>query len=66
MAEALLCDGLDPDYPDAMTLVVVVSEVADHHERAAARLASYGYEGRTASTWCRRTAGPNGGWTVSC
>lgn len=45
MAEALLCDGLDPDYPDAMTLVVVVSEVADHHERAAARLASYGYEG---------------------
>lgn len=45
MAEALLCDGLDPDCPDAMTLVVVVSEVADHHERAAARLASYGYEG---------------------
>ncbi|MEU3056941.1 hypothetical protein [Streptomyces griseus] len=45
MAEALLCTGLDPDDPDAETLVVVVSDVPDHHERAAARLASYGYEG---------------------
>lgn len=45
MAEAVLCDGLDPDDPDALTLVVVVSDVADHHERAAARLATYGYEG---------------------
>lgn len=45
MAEAALCEGLDPDYPDATTVVVVVSDVADHHERAAARLGSYGYEG---------------------
>ncbi|MGW7097337.1 hypothetical protein [Streptomyces sp. NPDC054874] len=48
MAEAVLCDGLDPDDPDdpdAVTVVVVVSDVADHHERAAARLGSYGYEG---------------------
>ncbi|MGW6289592.1 hypothetical protein [Streptomyces sp. NPDC055107] len=45
MAEVVLCEGLDPDYPDATTVVVVVSDVAGHHERAAARLGSYGYEG---------------------
>ncbi|MET8658540.1 hypothetical protein [Streptomyces griseus] len=45
MAQALLCAGLDPDDPDATTLVVVVAEQADHQERAAARLGSYGYEG---------------------
>ncbi|MEV6478089.1 hypothetical protein [Streptomyces sp. NPDC051657] len=45
MAEAVLCDGLDPDDPDAVTLVVVVAEQADHQERAVARLGAYGYEG---------------------
>lgn len=45
MAEAVLCDGLDPDDPDAVTVVVFVSDVADDHERAVARLGSYGYEG---------------------
>ncbi|WP_098008383.1 hypothetical protein [Streptomyces sp. sk226] len=45
MAETLLCTGLNPDDPDAETVVVVVSEVPDDHERAAARLAACGYEG---------------------
>ncbi|MFD7748868.1 hypothetical protein ACFV2V_22700 [Streptomyces sp. NPDC059698] len=45
MAGILLCTGLDPDDPDAETVVVVVAEAPDHHERAAARLATCGYEG---------------------
>ncbi|MYR93359.1 hypothetical protein GTY67_09865 [Streptomyces sp. SID8374] len=42
MAEVLLSTGL---VPGSVTVVVVVSEDADRHERAVARLMSSGYEG---------------------
>ncbi|WP_406450112.1 hypothetical protein OG782_11990 [Streptomyces sp. NBC_00876] len=45
MAELVLCTGLDPDDPDAVTLVVTVAEGRAADEDAVAGLGRYGYEG---------------------
>ncbi|MER5277838.1 hypothetical protein ABT025_19045 [Streptomyces sp. NPDC002809] len=45
MAELVLCTGLDPDEPDSVMPVVIVSEGGAADEDAVAGLGTYGYEG---------------------